>query len=238
MEQETGQEFSAEKEKKNVASAMHSSSSDEISTKQKILISAVKLFARKGYTETTIRELADAAGLKGASIYNHFPSKNAILEYILEDYSTYNSSTFNEELARAKLRENPTADGVIDCLTLSFPEDLTDYYLKVLCVLLQEQYRNPLIHDFVSSQVILGGERVIKIIFQILKDLKIIRQDADLDPWAKIHSSLLYTFSSRMHLGIGDTSTEYSGMGLVELLRFEINLILTIYAVETKTTAD
>ena len=206
--------------------------SEEISTKQKIIICAVKLFARKGYTETTIRELADAAGLKGASIYNHFPSKNAILEYILEDYSAYNSSMFNEEAARAKLKENPTTDGIMDCLTLSFPEDMTDYYLKVLCVLLQEQYRNPLIHDFVSNEVILGGERVIKMVFKTLKDLKVIHQDADIDPWAKIHSSLLYTFSSRMHLGIGDTSPDFIGMGMMDLLRFQINLLLTTYTVK------
>ena len=53
---------------------------EKISTRQKILDCAIDLFATKGYTETTVRELAAAVGVKEASIYNHFSSKNSILE--------------------------------------------------------------------------------------------------------------------------------------------------------------
>jgi AcrR family transcriptional regulator len=207
---------------------------DELSTKQKILTGAVNLFAVKGYTETSIRELADAVGLKGGSIYNHFRSKNAILQYILEDYSTLNSGTFNEEEIRAKLREDSTVDGIMKCFKLTFPKGKEDYYLKVLCVMLQEQHRNPLIHDFVSSQIILHSEYDVRVIFQILKDLGVIRHDVDFDPWVKTISSLLYAFSSRMSLGIGDKSPGYSGMGLVEVIRFLIKQILSTYGVEGK----
>jgi AcrR family transcriptional regulator len=206
----------------------------ELSTKQKILTGAVNLFAVKGYTETSIRELADAVGLKGGSIYNHFQSKNAILQYILEDYSSLNTSTFDEEEIRAKLREDSTVDGIMKCFKLTFPKGKEEYYLKVLCVMLQEQHRNPVIHDFVSSQIILHSEYDVRVIFQILKDLGVIRHDVDFDPWVKTISSLLYAFSSRMSLGIGDKSPGYSGMGLVEVIRFLIKQILATYGVEGK----
>ena len=205
---------------------------DDISTKQRILTCAVNLFAKKGFTETTIRELAVAAGLKGGSIYNHFPSKNAILEYILDDYSAHNSGTFNKETAIAKLRKNSTTDGVMDCLNLSFPEGRRDYYLKVLCVLLQEQYRNPVIQDFVCNRIILQNERDIREILQILKDLNVIRQDTDSDPWVKAYSGLLYAFSGRRMLGIGDNSPDFSGMGMNDILKYFIDLMLTTCACE------
>ena len=211
-------------------SARKESSQNEVSTKEKILTCAVNLFAKKGYTETTIRELADAAGLKGASIYNHFPSKNAILEHILKDYLKNNANVFDKESIYAKLSKDPTANGIINCLTLAFPEGMSERYLKVLCVLLQEQHRNPLIQDFMANHIILSGENYIKSIFQILKDLKILRHDVDLDPWAKIHSSLLYAFSSRMLLGIGDASSDFSGMGMVDLIRFQFSMLLKISA--------
>jgi len=210
----------------------HESAHDGISTKQKIVTCAVNLFAMKGYTETTIRELADAVGVKGASIYNHFPSKNAILEYIMADYVVFISGTFDKDVAFAKLRENPTADGIMGCFNLHFPEGTTDYYLKVICVFLQEQYRNPVIHDFVASQHILQAEHDAKAIFLILKELNVIREDTDIDPWVKTLSSLLYTFSSRMALGMGDASPDFSGKGLVELFRFHIDLMLSICAVK------
>ena len=57
---------------------MSDSSQEKRSTKQRILRSAIDLFAKKGYTETSIRELAAAVGVKEASIYNHFLSKNSI----------------------------------------------------------------------------------------------------------------------------------------------------------------
>ena len=203
----------------------------ELSTKQKILNCAVNLFAQKGFTETSIRELADAVGLKGASIYNHFPSKNAILEYILEDYSKYSTNAFDENAARAKLSENPTVTGVIDCLILTFPSGKTDYYLKVLCVLLQEQHRSPLIHDYMSNEFFMGSEYAIKTIFRILKDLGAVRRDADPDPWVKTYSSLLYTFSSRMLLGIGDASPGFTGMGMTDIIRFQFSLMFSTCAV-------
>ena len=207
------------------------SGQDELPTKQKILTCAVNLFAAKGFTETTVRELADAAGLRGASIYNHFPSKNAILEYLLNDYSMYNSGSFDKDEARAKLRKNSSVDGIMDCLTLYFPEDKTEYYLKVLYVLLQEQHRNPLVQDFVSNHIILQAEHKIRDIYQILKELNVIRQDMDIDPWAKIQSSLLYAFSSRMLLGIGDGSPSFTGMGMRDLLKYMIEQVLSTFAV-------
>ena len=219
---------------------------DKISTRQKILDCAVNLFASKGYTETSIRELAAAVGLKGGSIYSHFPSKQAILDYILEDYSALNSDTFNAEAASSTLREHPTADGVLACLRLSFPEGRDEYYLKVLCVILQEQHRNPDIRDFVSKRVILNAEHDISAVLQMLKDMNIIRQDANIDFWMKTSSSLLYAFASRRMLGIGDNSpsipgmesagaTNFSGMGMVDLLRYLFDMLLETCGVKKNT---
>ena len=200
-------------------------------TKQRILACAAELFAEKGFTETTIRELAEAAGLNGSSLYYHFPSKHAILEQILEDFSAHNTDVFGERNIIELLRQNPTADGIMDCMQLSFPPDKAQYYMKVLCVLLQEQLRNPTVCKYMSEQFILRAETNTKKIIDTLKELGVIRQDADPDFWVKIVSSLFYSFSARSMLGIGDSSAEFTGMGLAEMLRHTFDVMLEKYGV-------
>jgi len=202
-------------------------------TKQKILDCAAKLFAEKGFTETTTRELTNAVGLKNsASLYNHFPSKNAILEHMLEDYKQFNIDVFEQKNLLEALHEKPTAEGIMDCLTTTFPPERAEYYLRVLCVLLHEQLRNPLVREYISGQIIIRSELHLKIIVDVLKTLGVIRQDTDPDYWAKITSSLFYAFATRSMLGIGDSTPDFTGMGMVELLKYTFKLMLEQCAVE------
>lgn len=51
-------------------------------TPEQIVDIAARLFARDGYHEVGIREVAAALNIRGASIYHHFESKEAILHAI------------------------------------------------------------------------------------------------------------------------------------------------------------
>jgi AcrR family transcriptional regulator len=198
---------------------------DPIPTKQRILNCAASLFAAKGYTETSIRELASAAGLQGSSIYNHFRNKIEILNYMLDDYVKFNSGAFIDETARLTLEDNPTADGILACLQIKFPEGLEDYYFKVLSMVLQEQHRNPVVSNHMQD-IIRRSELRFNVIMDALKDLNIIRRDVDPDFWMKMTSSLLYTFSNRAVLGNGDRSPNYTGMMMADLLKGLFGLML------------
>ncbi|WP_404850446.1 TetR/AcrR family transcriptional regulator [Dietzia kunjamensis] len=46
---------------------------------------ALEMFATRGYDATSIRDIAAAAGIKGASMYHHFSSKEEILWSLTED---------------------------------------------------------------------------------------------------------------------------------------------------------
>jgi AcrR family transcriptional regulator len=48
-------------------------------TKGRILTSALSSFATLGFYGTSIRTIADAAGINSATLYSHFPSKETIL---------------------------------------------------------------------------------------------------------------------------------------------------------------
>jgi len=52
-------------------------------TRQRILVIAADLFARQGYTGTSIADIARELGTTTAALYYHFPSKSAILGGLL-----------------------------------------------------------------------------------------------------------------------------------------------------------
>ncbi|MBP5192043.1 MAG: TetR/AcrR family transcriptional regulator [Eubacterium sp.] len=54
----------------------------ELSTKDKLLNSALNFFSTKGYDATTVDEIAEAIGMKGPIIYNYFSGKEDILNVL------------------------------------------------------------------------------------------------------------------------------------------------------------
>jgi AcrR family transcriptional regulator len=53
-------------------------------TRRQILLAAASLFREKGYKATTLRDVADLAGMGAGSMYYHFSSKDAILREVLD----------------------------------------------------------------------------------------------------------------------------------------------------------
>ena len=51
--------------------------------KGEIIITAAKLFKKKGYSAVTMRDIAKDMGIKAASLYNHINSKQEILSNII-----------------------------------------------------------------------------------------------------------------------------------------------------------
>ena len=53
-------------------------------TKQKIFNTALELFSVQGYEATSISQIADAVGIRKASLYSHFKSKQEILDALIQ----------------------------------------------------------------------------------------------------------------------------------------------------------
>jgi AcrR family transcriptional regulator len=52
---------------------------------KEVLEQAALLFASKGFANTSLQDVADAIGLSRPALYYYFPSKNALLEAMVED---------------------------------------------------------------------------------------------------------------------------------------------------------
>lgn len=88
------------------------------STREALRRVALASFARKGFTNVTVRELAREAGVTERTFFRHFPTKEAVL---FRDYETQ-----LEWLADA-LAQRPTREPLFDSVLASvetFPHDL------------------------------------------------------------------------------------------------------------------
>lgn len=88
------------------------------STHEALRRAALKSFARKGFANVTVTELAREAGVTERTFFRHFPTKEAVL---FQDYETQ-----LEWLAEA-LAQRPPSESLFDAVLASvsaFPHDL------------------------------------------------------------------------------------------------------------------
>lgn len=60
-----------------------------VGTKRAIFDNAIMLFMKNGYENVTVRDIAESAGIRQSALYNHFSSKQNILDTIYEFFIHY-----------------------------------------------------------------------------------------------------------------------------------------------------
>ncbi|MBB3044998.1 TetR family transcriptional regulator [Nocardioides sp. LMS-CY] len=69
------------------------------SRRDELLSIAAGLFAEKGFKNTTVRDIADAAGILSGSLYHHFDSKESMVDEILRTFQDELFAAYDEVLA-------------------------------------------------------------------------------------------------------------------------------------------
>jgi AcrR family transcriptional regulator len=57
-----------------------------VRSRRAVLDAALHLFSHLGYRGTTVREIAERAGLSTGNVYHHFPDKEAIFRELIDEY--------------------------------------------------------------------------------------------------------------------------------------------------------
>ncbi|WP_054636176.1 TetR/AcrR family transcriptional regulator [Thalassobacillus sp. C254] len=56
-------------------------------TRKKIIKEAVNLFREKGFEQTTVQEITEAAEVAKGTFFNHFPTKESVMQALAEQRS-------------------------------------------------------------------------------------------------------------------------------------------------------
>ena len=88
-------------------------------TKKEILDAALELFSVQGYEATSVSQIAEAVGIRKASLYSHFENKQAILDELIqstlsqyEKHSVFASANWDDS-AFTKDKENLSPDTAV-----------------------------------------------------------------------------------------------------------------------------
>ena len=74
-----------------------------------VLDAALRLFSTQGFGATTVRDIADRAGVSTGNLYHHFPDKEAIFRTLLDEYREIAASdrfAFDRALRSGKFPHN------------------------------------------------------------------------------------------------------------------------------------
>ncbi|GLW66488.1 TetR family transcriptional regulator [Actinomadura rubrobrunea] len=77
-----------------------------------LLATAAEVFASQGYAATTVRQIADAAGILGGSLYYHFDSKESMVDEILSTFLNEMWAAYDRVLA-AGLGARETLEAIV-----------------------------------------------------------------------------------------------------------------------------
>ena len=134
-------------------------------TKNKILDSATELFALKGFTAVTIRDIATAVGIKTGSIYYYYDSKEAIIGDVLSRFEQGYRDYF-----RWLAENNKEADSLEALMNNFFNKEFLEMHNPManlgMAIAIKEQHNN---------------EAARKCVFELLYDFSIRSIQADID---------------------------------------------------------
>jgi len=74
-----------------------------------VLDAALRLFSTRGYRATSVRDIAEAAGVSTGNLYHHFPDKESIFRTLLDEYREIVASEqypFYRALQRGEFPDN------------------------------------------------------------------------------------------------------------------------------------
>jgi TetR/AcrR family transcriptional regulator len=143
-------------------------------TAQRILDAAEDLFAEKGYSATSLGDVADRVGIRSPSLYNHFRNKEALYEAVL-DRLLVDFSAPLDELGRVAVTH--------------------DRIFQWLETIVRQHHANPNLARLLQHAALSGGphtneliDRLFRPMFQPNVDIEggaiSLFQDAGLQPWA------------------------------------------------------
>ena len=124
-------------------------------TKQDILEAALDLFSVQGFEATSISQIAGAVGIRKASLYSHFESKQAILDALVEDVLQQYAvrSLFTRTNWDAEERPGLTAEETVQMIQGQLRYVLHDACIsKARKMLVIEQFQNPELAQLQTKQ--------------------------------------------------------------------------------------
>jgi len=162
-------------------------------TKEKILMTAARMFSERGYDRVTTREIAKDIGINSASIYHYFSSKNEILKSLYKLYSEQRQKESPDIDELLRLAETDAPHEVLMKIEYYYDEEVRQFFDQILVTASRMVCSDPESERFIRENIFDNITRIIKPLLRRMVELGKIESFDD-DVFFKVLSN--YCFSA------------------------------------------
>ena len=146
------------------------------STKEKILETALTLFAENGFDGTSMELIAQNVGIKAPSLYKHFKGKEDILNSLIDAAEARYEENFGSDKKIGKLPEN--IDEFLRTTTERIRFTINDPIIRKMRIfLVQEQFRNERLAEITTRHQMDGIQKMYQKIIEALMNKGLFQKD-------------------------------------------------------------
>ena len=191
----------------------------KITTKERILEEALKLFSVSGFEGVTIRNIADAVEIRNSSLYKHFSSKQEIFDAIVEKAKRI----YQEKVAKVVTEMKRQRDGKDTSLQMFLFQTGEPWIVMFRQLLLIEKFRNREIAKLYKEFFVDGPINTQMEIFQSLIDAGMMKPGN-----TRVYAMELYAPFYLYHF------VEENKEELLELFKIHYEYFWSHYAIQKK----
>lgn len=118
-------------------------------TKDRILLEATIMFAQKGFSTVSIRDLAKRVNLKPASLYSHFKNKEALWDEVIEHVKNLYLIYFKR--LEKSIQEASSFESVLDCMFVELKSVVNIFTHYGISLIQVEQFRDEKAYDIYNN---------------------------------------------------------------------------------------
>lgn len=137
----------------------HKAGFNFIGTKKKVFDSAVQLFMLKGYENVSIRDISDEVGIRQSAVYNHFKSKQEILDTMYGycwHYLPKNRPCMEDV---ESILQNGSLTEIVACVWYAFDESYIQTLTNIIRIVYQRCFTDDNAKKIIKSLIVDEGIR-------------------------------------------------------------------------------
>jgi len=180
----------------------------DVSTRDKIMKAAAKLFSERGYDRVSTREIAAAIGINSASIYYHFPSKEDILRSLYYFYSEQRSKECPDLGELLRLAKTDPPHEVLMKSEFHYNEDVIEILNQILITAARRYGADNESEQFIKTNIFGPIANILKPLLEYMVELKKIKP-FDIDTFIGIVSYYCFGAAALNRSVLGQDVAKY-----------------------------
>ena len=167
-----------------------------IGTRQRIIDAAIFLFSERGYSKISVRDIAKVVGIKPASLYSHFASKEEILHSLYDYFFENQSKVLPDVLELVKLVEILPPFEVLQKVDFRYSKDVQEHMDRITIIGFMEWKTDAKSEAFVKKALIDLTNDLMRPVLEKMVELEKI-ENMDIDAFIYLVSNLTFSAALR-----------------------------------------